>query len=144
MGSVGEARVVGAFAFCAEPAAFEEGADDVAPVADDVHCRAAGYARSAADEEEARLGRLLDAAQVRGEAERSHDLEHPPQPCRRLASGSRVSSGIADLSGFTSPRSTRPGCAPSELPRNVVPDRGEPTTKTSRSSRWSDGRERAR
>ena len=55
---------------------------------------------------------------------------------KRLAdssSGSAKSSSIAIFSGPTSPRSTNPGSRPSELPMNVVPERGAPTTKTGRS-----------
>ena len=50
-------------------------------------------------------------------------------------------SGIAAFSGFTSPRSTKPGSEPMAPARNVVPERGLPKTKTSRSSRRpNDGR----
>jgi len=40
----------------------------------------------------------------------------------------------AAFSGATSPRSTNPGNDPIASARNVVPERGEPTTKTKRSS----------
>ena len=50
------------------------------------------------------------------------------------SAGRTTSSGIDALCGATSPRSTKPGSEPIERPRNVVPERGEPTTKTSRSS----------
>ena len=50
-------------------------------------------------------------------------------------------SGIVAFSGLTSPRSTKPGSEPMAPARNVVPERGLPKTKTSRSSRRpNDGR----
>ena len=63
--------------------------------------------------------------------------------CAAAAGGSPASRGSAALSGVTSSRSTKPGCEPSAFPVKLVPDRGEPTTKTSRSSRPS-GPEAAR
>ena len=51
---------------------------------------------------------------------------------RRAASA--ASSGIEALTGATSPRSTKPGSEPIAPARNVVPERGDPRTNTSRSS----------
>ncbi len=55
---------------------------------------------------------------------------------RRAASSesSAASSGTAALTGATSPRSTKPGNDPIAPARNVVPERGDPITNTSRSS----------
>jgi hypothetical protein len=64
---------------------------------------------------------------------------------RRAPSSSvrSISAGIAAFQGCTSSRSTKPGNEPSRLAVIVVPERGEPTTKTSRSSRPSPRRRRA-
>src|SRR5262245_51692781 len=51
------------------------------------------------------------------------------------ADASASSSGTAAFTGATSPRSTKPGREPIAPARNVVPDRGDPMTKTIRSSR---------
>ena len=53
------------------------------------------------------------------------------------SAGRPASRGSAAFSGVTSSRSTKPGCEPSAAPVKHVPERGEPTTKTSRSSRPS-------
>jgi hypothetical protein len=45
-----------------------------------------------------------------------------------------MSRGIAAFSACTSPRSTSPGTEPMHPARKVVPDRGDPKTKTTRSS----------
>jgi hypothetical protein len=49
-------------------------------------------------------------------------------------------AGSAAFHGVTSPKSTKPGRPPIARPTNVVPERGQPTTNTSRSSRPSRGR----
>ena len=56
------------------------------------------------------------------------------------SSAAEGSDGRAAFHGVTSPKSTKPGRPPMARPTNVVPDRGQPTTKTSRSSRANLGR----
>ena len=58
-----------------------------------------------------------------------------PHLARLLLDGAADEPGTAAFRSGTSPRSTKPGCEPSALPANVVPERGEPTTKTIRFSR---------
>ena len=80
-------RVVAVGALGAEPAALEQRADDVPPVADDVnHLRARVGGQRGVDEE-GRLGRLLDRAPSAGEAEPSHALDDRAQPPGGLVRG---------------------------------------------------------
>ena len=128
-------RIVGAGPGRAQPAALEERRGDVAAVRNDVDGDRVRVGAERRGEHEARLGGLLDAAEAAGEPEHANALEDLPR--RRGATSScgfPISSGIAAFHGCTSSRSTKPGSDPSARPVKVVPDRGDPTTNTSRSS----------
>ena len=129
-----QVRVVGTGPLGAEPAALEQRGRDVAPVADDVDRDRLGVG--------AERGRSTKL--VSGVCSTPRSPEASPRVRTRWrilrstgaisSSGRPISPGIAAFQGCTSSRSTKPGSDPSARPVKVVPERGEPTTKTSRSS----------
>ena len=144
MRAKGKASVVGPASLGAEPAALEERGRDVAAVADHVDGRRLRVRLERRREDEARLRCLLDAAQTAREPEQPNTLEDAAKPPRDVVVGHlRSARGSPPSSGCTSSRSTNPGSDPSALPVNVVPERGEPTTNTRRSSEPSRRARRA-
>src|SRR5262245_30942785 len=82
-GAVGEVRVVPSGPARTQPASFQERADDVAAVADEVDRSALRVGVKGGREDERGLGRLLDAAPAPYERKRADALEHgPDSPCR--------------------------------------------------------------
>src|SRR5207302_4456005 len=75
--AVGLPCIVLCHAICAQPAALEQRADDVTPVADHMHGGRARVCTEGAGEHVARLGVLLHAAQTASESERPDALEDP-------------------------------------------------------------------
>ena len=79
MRAVRQARVVAAAAVGAQPAALEQRADDVAPVAEHVHGRRLRIGEERGLERERRLGRLLDGAEPAREPEQADALDDRPE-----------------------------------------------------------------
>ena len=88
-------------------------------------------------EHERRLGRLLDAAQPAREPERPHALEDRRSSARCLLGGQAGEPRQRRLQRRHLVEVDEARLRAERPPVNVVPERGEPTTKTSRSSRPS-------
>ena len=95
---------------------------------------ASGYARSAAPSTKLVSGVCSTPRSPRASASRRTRSRIVRSRWAVSSCGRSISSGIAAFQGCTSSRSTKPGSEPSRLAVIVVPERGEPTTKTSRSS----------
>ena len=78
VGAEREARVVGTGAFGAQPPALEERRRDVATVTDHVHRDRLRIGQEHRPQDEARLRRLLDAAQATRETKAPDTLEDRP------------------------------------------------------------------
>ena len=82
MGAVRDARVIRPDSVLAQPAALEEGADDVAPVAHDVDDAGVGVGGEDVVDEVRRLGRLFDGAHRPDQTHAPRHAEDPPDsPC---------------------------------------------------------------
>ena len=132
---VRDARVVDARLLRAKPRLLEQRAGHVSSVPDDVHDPSL---REGELEDERRRARARASVPRPARSRRDPTRRATARILRRrraASSGSSAaSSGTAALTGATSPRSTKPGSDPIAPARNVVPERGDPMTNTSRSS----------